>query len=83
MPKTVEERLGEAELLICALEEAGVDLQRLYIDTIVMTIGSNQEQGCAVIDSTREIKKRYRSKGGEDISGIIQRLLWLTCPYFC
>ena len=62
MPKTVEERLGEAELLIGTLSEAGVDLQRLYIDTIVMTIGTNQEQGRAVIDSTREIKKRYGSR---------------------
>lgn len=70
MPKTVEERLGEAELLIGTLSEAGVDLQRLYIDTIVMTIGTNQEQGRAVIDSTREIKKRYGSRGVKTSVGL-------------
>jgi 5-methyltetrahydrofolate--homocysteine methyltransferase len=70
MPRTVEERLEGAELLICTLEEAGVDLNRLYIDIMVMTIGTNQEQGRAVIDSTREIKKRYESKGVKTSVGL-------------
>jgi len=41
MPKTVEERLEEVDILVCTLEQAGVDLNRLYIDTTVMTIGTN------------------------------------------
>jgi 5-methyltetrahydrofolate--homocysteine methyltransferase len=70
MPKTVEERLEETDILVCTLEEVGVDLNRLYVDTIVMTIGSNQEQGRAVIDSTREVKKRYGSKGVKTSVGL-------------
>jgi len=70
MPKTVEERLEEVDILVCTLEQAGIDLNRLYIDTIVMTIGTNQEQGRAVIDSTREVKKRYGSKGVKTSVGL-------------
>ena len=70
MPKTVEERLEETDILVCTLEQAGVDLNRLYVDTIVMTIGSNQEQGRAVIDSTREVKRRYGSKGVKTSVGL-------------
>ena len=70
MPKTVEERLEETEMLINTLKKEGIDLQRLYVDTIVMTIGSNQEQGRAVIESTREIKKRYGSLGVKTSVGL-------------
>ena len=63
MPKTVEERLEETDILVCTLEQAGIDLNRLYVDTIVMTIGSNQEQGRAVINATREVKRRFGDKG--------------------
>lgn len=70
MPKTVEERLQETDILICTLDQAGIDLNRLYVDTIVMTIGSNQEQGRAVIDSTRAIKKRYGSRGVKTSVGL-------------
>jgi len=70
MPKTVEERLGETDMLVNTLKKEGIDLNRLYIDTIVMTIGTNQEQGRAVIDSTREVKKRYGSKGVKTSVGL-------------
>lgn len=70
MPKTVEERLEETDILVCTLEQAGIDLNRLYIDTIVMTIGSNQEQGRAVIDSTREVKRRFGDKGVKTSVGL-------------
>jgi 5-methyltetrahydrofolate--homocysteine methyltransferase len=70
MPKTVEERLEETDILVNTLKKEGIDLNRLYIDTIVMTIGTNQEQGRAVIDSTREVKKRYGSKGVKTSVGL-------------
>lgn len=70
MPKTVEERLEETDILVNTLEKEGIDLNRLYIDTIVMTIGTNQEQGRAVIDSTREVKKRYGNKGVKTSVGL-------------
>jgi len=70
MPKTVEERLEETDILVNTLEKEGIDLNRLYIDTIVMTIGTNQEQGRAVIDATREVKKRFGSKGVKTSVGL-------------
>ena len=70
MPKTLEERLEEVDIMVCNLDEAGVDVSRLYIDSIVMTIGSNQEQGRAVIESTREIKKRYGDRGVKTSVGL-------------
>jgi len=70
MPKTVKERLEEVDILVCTLEQQGMDLNRLYIDTIVMTIGSNQEQGRAIIDATREVKKRYGAKGVKTSVGL-------------
>jgi 5-methyltetrahydrofolate--homocysteine methyltransferase len=57
-------------MLVNTLKKEGIDLNRLYIDTIVMTIGTNQEQGRAVIDSTREVKKRYGSKGVKTSVGL-------------
>ncbi|MEE9520382.1 MAG: dihydropteroate synthase [Dehalococcoidales bacterium] len=70
MPKTVEERLEETDILVCTLEQAGIDLNRLYVDTIVMTIGSNQEQGRAVINATREVKRRFGDKGVKTSVGL-------------
>jgi len=70
MPKTLEERLEEVDIMICNLDDAGIDVSRLYIDSIVMTIGSNQEQGRAVIESTREIKKRYGGRGVKTSVGL-------------
>lgn len=70
MPKTVEERLQEAEQLINTLDEAGVDLHRLFIDPLVMPIGSNQDQARVVIDTVREIKNRYGSRGVKTTTGL-------------
>lgn len=70
MPKTVEERLEETDILVCTLKQAGIDLNRLYVDTIVMTIGSNQEQGRAVINATREVKRRFGDKGVKTSVGL-------------
>ncbi len=70
MPKTVEERMEETDILVCSLQEAGIDLSRLYVDTIVMTIGSNQEQGRYIIETTRQIKQRYGDKGVKTSVGL-------------
>jgi len=70
MPKTVEERLQEAEQLINTLEEVGVSLHRLFIDPLVMSIGSNPDQVRVVIDTIREIKSRYGSRGVKTTTGL-------------
>ena len=70
MPKTVEDRLREAELLITTLQASGPPLERLYLDPLVMTIGSNQEQARAVIDAVRAIKERWGDLGVKTSVGL-------------
>ena len=70
MPKTVEERLQEVEQLINTLEEGRVSLHRLFIDPLVMSIGSNPDQAQIVIDTIREIKSRYGSRGVKTTTGL-------------
>lgn len=70
MPKTVEERLMEAERLINDLQAVGVNLERLYIDPLVMTIGSNQEQARVVIKTVRAIKEQWGAQGVKTSVGL-------------
>ncbi len=70
MPNTVEERLQEAEQLMNTLEEVGVSLQRLFIDPLVMSIGSCPDQARVVIDTIREIKSRYGNRGVKTTTGL-------------
>lgn len=70
MPKTVEERVAEAGHLIESVDKAGVALERLYIDPLVMTIGSNQEQAVAVLETVRTIKKRWGQDGVKTSVGL-------------
>ena len=57
MPKTAEERLAEARALIDACEEAGIPRERLLIDVLCMSVGSNPDQGLAALAATRKIKE--------------------------
>lgn len=70
MPKTVEDRLEETKQLIDTLQSAGVNLERLYIDPLVMTIGSNQEQARVVIETVRAIKERWGAQGVKTSVGL-------------
>ena len=70
MPKTREDRLKEAEQLITALQNSGIDLSRLYIDPLVMTIGSDQEQAWVVIETVRSIKERWGALGVKSSVGL-------------
>lgn len=70
MPKTKEGRLEEAGQLIESLEAGGVNLERLYIDPLVMSIGSNQEQALAAIETVRAIKERWGDTGVKTTSGL-------------
>ncbi len=70
MPQTKEDRLAEAEQLINFLQASGVDLARLYIDPLAMSIGSNQEQAMAVIETVRTIKERWGDRGVKTSSGL-------------
>jgi len=70
MPETVEDRLNETEALLDKCESLGIDKDRLYIDVIAMTIGSNQEQGQYVIDSVRQIKEEFGVKTNIGLSNM-------------
>lgn len=70
MPKTAEDRLTEAEQLIHTLREKGFDLKKLYIDPLVMTVGSNQEQAGYVINTVRSIKERWGDTGVKTSVGL-------------
>jgi len=70
MPETVEDRLNETEALLEKCENLGIDRDRLYIDVIAMTIGSNQEQGQYVIDSVRQIKDKFGVKTNIGLSNM-------------
>jgi len=70
MPMTVEARLEEAEVLIKSLQSHNFPLQNLYIDPLAMTIGSNQEQAQAVIDTIRAIKERWGNIGVKTSVGL-------------
>lgn len=70
IPKTVAERLQEAEQMVTTLEGAQVDLNRLYIDPLVLPIGSDQTQASFAIDAIREIKNRYGSRGVKTSTGL-------------
>ncbi|MFB6215327.1 MAG: dihydropteroate synthase, partial [Candidatus Bipolaricaulia bacterium] len=70
MPETVEDRLNETAALLEKCDSLEIEEDRLYIDVIAMTIGSNQEQGQYVIDSVREIKEKFGVKTNIGLSNI-------------
>lgn len=70
MPETVEDRLTETEALLEKCDKLGIDKDRLYIDVIAMTIGSNQEQGQYVVDSVRGIKEKFGVKTNIGLSNM-------------
>ncbi len=70
LPKTAEERLREAERLLEALEAAGIEPERVYIDPLVMAIGTDQEQGRAVLEAVRGIKERWGALGVKTCVGL-------------
>ncbi len=59
MPKSVEDRLNEVRDLIDLLTDEGVEENRIYIDPLVMSIGSNQDQAGIVMETIETIKDRY------------------------
>jgi len=63
MPMTVEARLREAESLISSLQEAEIPLSRMYLDPMVMTIGSNPEQADIVRATIRTVKETWGEDG--------------------
>jgi 5-methyltetrahydrofolate--homocysteine methyltransferase len=70
MPKTVEDRLREAKQLLTTLDEAGIEKERIYLDPLVMSIGSNQDQGQIVIKTVSLIKQELGVKVSVGLSNV-------------
>jgi 5-methyltetrahydrofolate--homocysteine methyltransferase len=70
MPKSAEDRLTEARELIQTLTDVGVKEERIYIDPLAMSIGSNQDQACIVMDTIRTIKGEYEVKTSVGLSNV-------------
>jgi len=70
MPRAVDDRMKEVEMLISTLQGAGIPLDRLYIDPMVMTIGSNPEQAEAVRATIQKIKERWEKDGVKTSVGL-------------
>ncbi|MEA3355932.1 MAG: dihydropteroate synthase [Candidatus Bipolaricaulota bacterium] len=70
MPMTVDARMEEAEMLISTLQAAEIPLNHLYIDPMVMTIGSNPEQAEAVRTTIKEVKGHWGKDGVKTSVGL-------------
>jgi len=57
MPKTAFDRVREARALLAKCDRAKLAHDRLYVDTICMSVGSGPEQGREVLAATRQIKE--------------------------
>lgn len=55
--------MREAELLTSSLKEADIPLERMYLDPMVMTIGSNPEQSHIVRATVQAVKDKWGNEG--------------------
>ncbi|MBT9148000.1 MAG: 5-methyltetrahydrofolate:corrinoid/iron-sulfur protein co-methyltransferase [Syntrophomonadaceae bacterium] len=70
MPKTAEERVEEARALLKKCDRAGLNCDRLYVDTICMSVGSSLEQGREVLTAIRRIKQELDVKTFTAVSNV-------------
>lgn len=70
MPKSTEDRLKEAEELIGVLTDQRVEEEKIYIDPLVMSIGSNQDQAGIVMETIKKIKEKYGVKTSVGLSNV-------------
>ncbi len=61
MPKGVKDRMGNAEMLAEAMNRAGIPADRQYFDPLVFPVSTDSAQPGIVIETTRELKKRWPS----------------------
>ena len=57
MPKTAFDRVQETRALLAKCDRAKLAHDRLYVDTVCMSVGSSPEQGREVLAATRQIKE--------------------------
>lgn len=59
MPSTVEARIEEAKALLEELEKAGIEREKIYFDTLVLSVGSKPDGGRVTIDTLKSFKKEF------------------------
>ena len=61
IPRTVEERLDAAEIIIKHLTRLGIQEDKIYFDPLVLPISVDSTQGLITIKTIEQIKSRYPS----------------------
>ncbi len=59
MPQNARERVENAERLIARLTEAGIPLEKIYIDCVVETLATDDGNPMKSIETIRELRARY------------------------
>lgn len=59
MPQNARERVENAERLISRLTEAGIPLDKIYIDCVVETLATDDGNPMKSIEAIRELRARY------------------------
>jgi len=79
IPKTVEDRLAIARRIVEEAAKYGIDKKNIYIDTLTLTVGSDQEQVMITLDTLKKVKEELGVKttlGASNIShGLPEREL--------
>ncbi|HPZ07208.1 MAG TPA: dihydropteroate synthase [Candidatus Eremiobacteraeota bacterium] len=61
MPVNLQERMEEAKELLSELDKGGIDRNKIYLDVLIIGVGSNPEAGKIALQTLREYKKEFPS----------------------
>lgn len=61
IPRTVDERIAAADLIMDHLKRLGVKQEQVYFDPLVLPISVDTEQGLVTLRTIEQIKSRYPS----------------------
>jgi len=70
MPRSTEDRIAEARALLEKCQKAGLDRERLYVYVICMSVASSQDQGSAVLEAVRRMKRELGVKTFAAVSNV-------------
>ncbi len=70
MPKSAEDRVEEARVLVDKCEKAGINPERLWVDMICMSVGSNPNQATEVLKAIQTVNEEFDVKTFIAVSNI-------------
>lgn len=59
LPQSVEERMYLVNQLVTAVQDYGIEKTNLFIDPLVVPIGTDQNQGKIFLETIKKIKEKY------------------------